>query len=126
MDFAIARDFRAGAIEDHGGVVDPFSISGFFQDRAGMNIDAMFFGELLHRAIGRAAGNAFGRRQLGLAIAAEKIETFGQRDPIRPLFRDRLFDEARRGGDIGGLVADRIHLDQGNFHGTLRHRVQSR
>lgn len=76
-----------------------------------MNVNLMFFGLCLHRGIGQAARKRFGRRHLGFAIAAEKIETFRQRDPIRPLLRDGLFDQRGRGGDIDGLVAGRIHLD---------------
>src|SRR5262245_26735677 len=76
----------------------------------------MFGCELLHRGIGRAARKGFGCSPFGLAIGPEKIETFGQANPIRTVLGGCALDKSGGRGDIGGFIADRVHLNQGKLH----------
>src|SRR5579875_1375005 len=55
MDFAVAGDFRAGAIEDHGCVVNALASRRLFENGTGMDEDFMLLGERLHGAIGSPA-----------------------------------------------------------------------
>src|SRR5450631_344217 len=107
MNLAIARDLRAGAIEDHGCVVNALPAFGFFKNGTGVDVNLVFFGERSHRAIGWAIRKGFRRHYLGLPVAAKKIETFGQANPVRPFVSDGLFDELGSSADVGGFVADR-------------------
>ena len=116
MNLAITRDFLALAVERHAGVVDALVAGDFLQDRAGVNEHPMLAREILAERIGRAARQILGGLHFLGARAADEVETFGQTNPIGFLLRDRLFDERFRARQIGGLVVDRIHLDQGDFH----------
>ena len=59
MDLAIAGDLVAGAVEDHGRIVDAVLAGDFFEDRAGMDEDAVPARQLLHGAIGRPIAEDF-------------------------------------------------------------------
>jgi hypothetical protein len=120
VDLAISRDLGAGAIENHSCVVHPIRAFDLLEHRSGMEEDRVGPGELLHRRIGRAAGQRLGRRELRLAIAAHEVEAFGKADPVRPFLEDGLLDQLASDLDVRGLVGDRVHLDQGNFHRALQ------
>ena len=123
MDFSIARDFLAFAVEYDCRVVDAFVACDFFHDRAGVDEHAMFLRHLLRHFIGGAVGKDFGVLRLVALLAARPVELFGEQDPIGPFLADGALDERLRRRDIGGLVVDRVHLNERDFHIFTRRKV---
>src|ERR1700733_295422 len=116
MDLAIAGDFFAAAVEDHGRIVDLVLAGDLFEDRAGMDEYAMPPRQILHRVIGRAVAENFSRGLFFGTDAAKKDETLRQAHPVGLLFGHGTFDEFGRRSDVRLLRMAGIHLDQGDFH----------
>ena len=116
MDLAIASDLLALTVEDDRGVVDAVFAFDFFHDRAGMHEDAMLDRLPARHCVGRAARKTLGVPELVRLEAARPVEMLRQQHPVGAFLRDGLLDQRLRSRDIGGLVADRVHLDDRDFH----------
>ena len=114
-----AAAFVAGdpcKIDDVKKVVDAALALDSFYDRAGVDEHAMLRSEFLRHRIGGPAGQRLRVFRLVAARAAGPVELLGQQDPVRLVLADRALDQRARRRDVGGLVADRVHLDEGDFH----------
>src|ERR1700722_7553910 len=116
MDLAITGNLVTRAVEDHTGVMKAILAGNLFEDRAGMNKDAVASRQRLHGGISRPFPEDFRSLLLVSGLTAEKVETFRLADPSRPFVGYSLFDQLAGRGDIRRLVLARIHLDQTDLH----------
>jgi hypothetical protein len=116
VNLAVAGDLGAIAVEDDRRVVDPILAVNPLHDRAGVDENAMFDRLGARHRIGRAARQRLRIGELVGPRTARPVELFRQQHPVGRLFGDGALDQRLGRSDIGGLVADRVHLDERDFH----------
>ena len=119
VHLAVARDLLAGRVEHDRGVEQ--LLAAILDDAAAMHEDPVPPCQAAHQFIGRAAcrtrrGQHLGCRAPAVAPAAQVGPGLRQRNQPRPVGLDGSADQRLGAGQVGGLVAALVHLDDADAH----------